>query len=53
MVEIAVTFNVGYLKLERGKVIKTKFYYVLDALCAAPNSINYATALCKVIMVIM
>ena len=52
MVEIAVTFNVGYLKLERGKVIKTKFYYVLDALCAVPNSIN-ATALCKVIMVIM
>ena len=52
MVEIAVTFNVGYLKLERGKVIKTKFYYVLDALCAAPNSIN-ATALRKVIMVIM
>ena len=52
MVEIAIAFNVGYLKLERGKVIKTKFYYVLDAPSAAPNSIN-ATALCKVITVIM
>ena len=44
MVEIAIAFNVGDLKLERGKVIKTKFYYVLDAPCAAPNSKN-ATAL--------
>ena len=52
MVEIAIAFNAGYLKLERGKVIKTKFYYVLDAPSAAPNSIN-TTALCKVIMAIM
>ena len=52
MVEIAIAFNVGYMKLERGKVIKTKFYYVLDAPCLAPNSIN-ATALCKIILVIM
>ena len=48
MVEIAIAFNVIYLKLERGKVIKTKFYYVLDAPSAAPNSKN-ATALCKVL----
>ena len=48
MVEIAIAFNVIYLKLERGKVIKTKFYYVLDAPSAAPNS-KKATALCKVL----
>ena len=52
MVEIAIAYNVIYLKLERSKVIKTKFYYVLDAPNATPNSKN-ATALCKVIMVIM
>ena len=52
MVKIAIVVNAIYLKLERGKVIKTKFYYVLDAPSAAPNSIN-TTALYKVIMVIM
>ena len=52
MVEITIAFNVGYLKLDRGKVIKTEFYCVLGAPCAAPNSIN-TTALCKVIMAIM